>query len=63
MSKLDEALAEVLACPGCGGVLHTEAEPADDAVRRVRCTKCGASYPITDDVLDFLSPLDHKSTP
>jgi uncharacterized protein YbaR (Trm112 family) len=58
--NLDEALAKVLACPRCGGHLTAT---ASDSERSIRCEKCRVTYPVKDNVLDFLSPLDHKSDP
>lgn len=46
------ALLDRLACPRCGGALRER----DDAVA---CESCGAIYPVTDGVLDFLSPTSH----
>ena len=54
--KLEEAIESVLACPRCGGELRLANEGAT-------CVACAAEYPVRDNILDFLSPLDHKSEP
>ena len=52
---LRDALADVLACPSCGGALHETAEAGPAVgIERIACATCGRVWPVVDGVLDFL---------
>lgn len=76
MTKLEEAIENLLSCPHCGAHLsRTSNTPAtntpatnmgasaSERFPTAHCEKCTAEYPIRDGILDFLSPLDNKANP
>lgn len=62
MTKLEEALEDLLSCPRCGGPLTARGSERL-LTTTARCEKCATEYPIRDGILDFLSPLDNKANP
>lgn len=54
--SLSDAIRSILACPVCGGAL-------EEVEAGAKCAVCGVTYPIREDVLDFLPPPSHDSDP